>query len=143
MLRSALAVVVGLIVITVTSFAIEAVANPFLMRMFPEALPDQAALSRNVPAWLFMLAYTLACVAGGGYVAALLAGHYPVRHAVVMGVVQSALMVPAMFAFPNHTPLWRWMVGMVLVIPAAWCGGVIYARPAIRDEPQRAKNAHA
>jgi hypothetical protein len=127
MIRSALAVLAGLVVITVASFATEAVANPLLMRMFPDALPNEAALSRNVPAWLFMLAYTLLCVVGGGYVTARLAGRFPARHALILGIVQSALMIPAMFAFPDQAPLSRWIVGMVLVVPAAWCGGVTYA----------------
>jgi hypothetical protein len=143
MIRSALAVLAGLVAITVTSFTIEAGANPLLMRIFPDALPNQAALSRNVPAWLFMLAYTLLCVAGGRYLTARLAGHSPVRHAVILGVLQSALMVPAMIAFPDQAPLSRWIVGMVLVVPAAWCGGVIYARRAQGNEPPREGNARA
>ena len=59
MIRSILAVVAGIVVLTIVSFAIEAVADPLLMRMFPAALPDAAALSANFPARLFMLAYTL------------------------------------------------------------------------------------
>lgn len=128
MIRSALAVLAGLAVITASSFAIEAAANPLLMRWFPAALPNEAALSRNLAAGLCMLVYTLSCVAGGGYVTGRLARNSPVRHAVILGLLQSGLMIPAMMAFPDKAPLWRWIVGMVLVAPAAGLGGFICAR---------------
>jgi hypothetical protein len=63
MIRSVLAVLAGIIVLTVTSFAIEAVADPLMIRMFPEALPNQAALSHSLPASLVMFAYTALCIA--------------------------------------------------------------------------------
>jgi hypothetical protein len=53
--RSILAILAGLVVIVVTSFGIQA-ANPLLMRMFPAALPDETAMSHNLPAWLFTFA---------------------------------------------------------------------------------------
>ena len=55
MIRSVLAVLAGIATLTVTSFAIEAVANPLLLRMSPQALPNEVALSRSLPAGLFML----------------------------------------------------------------------------------------
>jgi hypothetical protein len=45
MIRSALAVLAGIVVLTVTSFAIEAVVDPLLLRTFPNALPRRAAIS--------------------------------------------------------------------------------------------------
>jgi hypothetical protein len=121
LLRSILAVLAGLVAITAVSFAIEAVADPLLMRML--ALPDRAALTHNSAVSLITMAYTLVCVAGGGYVTAKLTRRLPVRHA-----LQAALMVPAMMSFADPGPLWRWVFGMVLEIPAAWAGGAIYAR---------------
>jgi hypothetical protein len=115
-------------VIVVTSFGIEFAVNPLLMRMLPAALPDEAAMSYNLPAWLFTFAYTFVCVVAGGYVTARLAARFPVRHAVVLGLVQSALTIPAMLAFPDKAPLWGWIGSMVMVIPAAWWGGVLYSR---------------
>jgi len=125
-LRSILAVLAGLAVITAASFGIEAVADPLLMNML--ALPDKAALTHNSAVSLFTMAYTLLCVVGGGYVTAKLARRLPVRHALILGLLQAALMVPAMMSFADPGPLWRWVLGMVLVIPAAWAGGAIYAR---------------
>ena len=39
MFRSVLSVLVGIVVLTVISFAVEAAVNPLLLRAFPEALP--------------------------------------------------------------------------------------------------------
>jgi hypothetical protein len=128
MIRSTLAVLAGLGVIIVTSFGIEAAANPVLMRMFPNALPNEAAMSHSLPAWLFTMTYTFLCVIAGGYVTAWLAARLPVRHAIALGVLQSALTIPAMIAYADKAPLWGWISSMIAVIPAAWLGGLIYAR---------------
>ena len=79
MIRSTLAILAGLVVIIATSFGIEAAANPVLMRMFPGALPNEAAMSHNLPAWLFTFAYTFLCVVAGGYVTARRATRYGTR----------------------------------------------------------------
>ncbi|HVB87077.1 MAG TPA: hypothetical protein VNK23_10495 [Candidatus Dormibacteraeota bacterium] len=65
MFRSVLAILAGLVTLTVASFAIEALANPVLMHLFPRMLPDVAALRVSVPAHLVMFAYTAASVALG------------------------------------------------------------------------------
>jgi hypothetical protein len=128
MIRSVLAVLAGIAVLTVTSFAIEAVANPLMMRMFPHALPDRAAIGYNLPAALFLFAYTSLCVAGGGYVTAWLARRSPVRHAVIMGAVQVALTFWAMLSIREQAPLRNWIAGIVLTVPAAWCGALVRAK---------------
>jgi hypothetical protein len=120
--RSILAVLAGIAVLTITSFAIEAAADPLLLRMFPGALPNRNAISYNLPASLFMLAYTMCCIAAGGYVTAWLARRAAVRHAVVMGSIQVALTLWAMQSFPEKAPLRNWIVGMALTVPAAWGG---------------------
>src|SRR5271165_5316872 len=130
MLRSALAILAGLVVILVTSFGIEAAVTPLLLKMFPVALPNEAAMSGNLAVWLFTFAYTLLCVVVAGYVTARLAPHHAVGHALILGILQAALTVPAMLEFREKSPLWGWIASMVLVIPAAWWGGVLYARRA-------------
>lgn len=128
MIRSILAVLAGIAVLTLTSFAIEAVANPLMMRMFPQVLPNRAAILQSVPASLFLFAYTALCIACGGYATAWLARRSPVRHAVIMGAVQVALTVWAFMSFPGAAPLRTWIVGTVLIVPAAWYGGVLRAK---------------
>ena len=130
MLRSALAVVVGLAVILVTSFGIEGAVIPLLLKMFPVALPNEAAMSGNLAVWLFTFPYTLLCVVAAGYVTARLASHHAERHALILGVLQSVLTIPAMLEFREKSPLWGWIASMVSVIPAAWYGGWLYARRA-------------
>jgi hypothetical protein len=123
MIRSALAVLAGILVLTITSFAIEAAANPFMIQ--------------NVPARIFTLAYTMLCVAAGGYVTAWLARRAEVRHAVIMGVIEAVFTVGAMLALPGHAPLWSWVAGIVLIIPAAWFGGWIRANPSRNEATRR------
>jgi hypothetical protein len=68
MIRSVLSVLAGIVVLTVTSFAIEAAVDPLLARIFPNALPDHATITHNLPASMFMFFYTSLCVVAGGYV---------------------------------------------------------------------------
>ena len=125
MIRSVLAVLAGVAVLTATSFAVEALANPLMMRMFPVSLPNRAAISYNLSASLFLFAYTALCIAGGGYVTAWLVNRSPVRHAVVLGIVQTALTVLAMVSLPEGGPLRNWTATILLTVPAAWCGGLL------------------
>jgi hypothetical protein len=128
MIRGILAVLAGIAVLTAASFAIEAVANPLMMRMFPDSLPNQSAISHNLPASLFLFTYTSLCVAAGGYVTAWVAHRSEALHAAIMGVVQAALTVWAMLSIPDQAPLRNWIAGMVLTVPAAWCGGILRAK---------------
>jgi hypothetical protein len=125
MIRSVLAVLAGIVTLTVSSFAIEAVADPLLLWMFPHALPNRAAISHNLPATLFQLTYTALCIAAGGYVTAWLARRSAVPHAVIMGVIELAFTGWAMASFPGEAPLGNWIAGMVMIVPAAWFGGAV------------------
>jgi hypothetical protein len=118
MIRSVLAVLAGIVALTVTSFAIEAVADPLLLRMFPNALPSRSAISHNPPATLFQLGYTALCIEAGGYVTAWLARRAGVRHAVIMGAMEVALTVWAMRSFPVEAPLRNWIMGIATIVPA-------------------------
>jgi hypothetical protein len=133
MIRSIASVLLGLAVIIVTSFGIEAAATPPLMMMFPDALPNEVAMSHNAAVLIFTFVYTFFCVVAGGYVTAWLASRSAVRHAVILGVLQSAFTIPAMIAYADKAPLWGWIVSMIVVIPAAWCGGLLYSRRVSRS----------
>jgi hypothetical protein len=130
MVRSALAILAGIVVLTVTSFAIEAAVDPLLLHMFPQALPNRAAMGQNMPATLLQWAYTALSIAAGGYVTAWLARRREALHAVIMGGIEVGFTVWAMVALPNEAPLRNWIVGMALIVPAAWCGGVVARRSA-------------
>lgn len=139
MIRSALAVLAGIVTLTITSFAIEAAVDPLMTRLFPHALPNRVAISHNLPATLFLFAYTASCVAAGGYVTAWLARRSPVLHSLLMGVVQVALTVLAMTSpsLRNEAPLRDWIGALVFTIPAGWCGGLLRAKQATKKDPSQ------
>ena len=123
-IRSVLAVIAGIAVLTVTSFAIEWVTDPVLAGVLPAAQSNGATWLDYVRK-LIMFAYTTLCVACGGYVTAWLASGFKVRHAVIMGVLQTALTLLAMIEYRDKAPLWFWIVGIAVTVPAAWCGGIL------------------
>lgn len=132
MIRSILAVIAGLVVLTIVSFAIEAAADPLLRHLFPGALPDAAALARNFSARLFMLAYTTFSIAVGGYFTGWIARRAQVTHAAIMGAIEVAftlyVMVSAPFAEVHQAPRWGWIIEMILMIPAACLGAAVRAK---------------
>lgn len=129
--------VAGIVVLSITSFAIEAVTNPLLMRMFPEALPNESVMHHNVPVKLLMSAYSLLCIALGGYVTAWIAPRAKVWHAVIMGAIQVVLIVMAMSQYRDHAPMFFWILGMIFTVPAAWCGGIIFIRRAAKNSSRQ------
>jgi hypothetical protein len=134
MIRSILAVLAGLVVLTIVSFAIEAAADPLLMHLFPGSLPNSAALAASTGARVFMLFYTMFAIAAGGYVTAWIARRRQLTHAAIMGAIELAFTVYVMVAAPfpevRQAPRWGWLATMILTIPAACLGGVIRARQA-------------
>ncbi len=132
MVRSILAVLSGFVALAIVSFAIEAAVDPLLMHLFPRALPNVAALSASVPARLWILSYTTFAVAAGGYVTAWLAPRFPVAHAAIMAAIEAAftlfLIVVAPFTQPHPALRWNWIVGVILMIPAACLGAWVEAR---------------
>jgi hypothetical protein len=132
MFRSVLSVLAGIAVLTAASFAIEAAVAPLLLRIFPQALPNPAALSTNQSVRILTFAYGLMCVALGGYVAARIARRLPVRHAAAMGIVQAGLTIAAMLSPEgSHASRLQWIAIALLTIPAASAGGLLVSfRPA-------------
>jgi hypothetical protein len=123
MVRSVLAVSAGIAVLTVTSFAIEWVTDPVLAGVFPDAQAE-GSTSHNDVRKLVMFVYTTLCLACGGYVTAWVARGSEVRHAVIMGAIQMALTSFAAIEFRDKAPVWVWIAGIAVTVPAAWCGGI-------------------
>ena len=134
--RSILGVLAGIVALTVASFAIEAVADPVMMHMFPNALPNRAALESNLPASIFLFFYTSLCVVLGAYVAAWIAGRAPVLHALIMGAVEIALALMAMAHFTD-LPRRNFIVSLILTLPVAWIGGALRAKRTSAPAPAR------
>ena len=131
MIRSAIAIFAGIVVLTVTSFAIEWVTEPVLERILPDAQSNGATWHHDVRK-LIMFVYSTLCVASGGYATAWLARRHEVRHAVIMGVIQMALTAFAMIEFRDKAPVWFWIAGIAVTVPAAWCGGIFRVSRARR-----------
>jgi hypothetical protein len=110
------------------------------MHLFPRALPDAAALAGNLPARLFMVAYTTFAIGAGGYVTAWIARRPRLTHAAIMGAIEVAFTLYVMIAGPFHeahpAPRWVWITGLVLMIPAACLGAAIQARRAPSTTPE-------
>lgn len=122
MIRSIAAVLAGLVALTLFTFAIESATTPWLMSMFPDALPSVEAMQGNVPMKLFILFYSTLCMIAAGYLTAWLARRSEVSLAIVMAAIQVGLTVWAMSAFYDHAPVWAWLAGIALMLPAAWLG---------------------
>ena len=131
MWKSLLAIVSGILALTVTSFAIEAAVKPMLIRTL--GLSDAAALTQHSGVKAITFAYGLACVAFGGYVCARLAPRLPLRHAIIMGVVQGGMTILAVKSMPEIASRTHWTLTAVLAFPAAVAGGLCYARQSKAD----------
>ena len=140
MIRSILAVLAGLVALTIVSFGIEIAADPLLIHLFPLALPDAAALAGNLPARLFMVVYTTFAIAVGGYITAWIARRSRLTLAAIMGAIEVAFTLYVMIAGPFHeahpAPKLVWITGLLLMIPAACLGASIrdkHAPPRIPE----------
>lgn len=123
MMRSVLAVIAGIVVLTITSFAMEAAMNPLLMKML--ALPNEAALNQSALVKWVTFGSTALCIAVGGYMTAWLAQRAKVMHAVIMGVVQAGLTTVLMFERPQLAPQWAWIMGIAMTVPMAFVGAAL------------------
>ncbi|HEX4136362.1 MAG TPA: hypothetical protein VHY84_17240 [Bryobacteraceae bacterium] len=138
MIRSIVSVLVGIAVLTIATFAIEAALDPLLIRLFPEALPGSQALSSNPWVRALTFAYGFICVAAGGYVAARVARRLPVQHAAAMGIIQAGLTIMAMLSpVGNHASRLRWIMTAILSIPAALVGGAVYKSRKPKDRLEK------
>ena len=68
-----------------------------------------------------------------GYVTARLAASSHVVHATVMGAIQAVVTLWAMFSVQSEEPMWFWLTGIALMIPAAWLGGWLRQKRSLND----------
>jgi hypothetical protein len=137
MIRSVLAVLAGLVGFSIALLAMDSAATPLMNAIYPDrpAVASVIELS-NVTRVLWLL-WETASLTVAGYITAWLAPRFEVRHAVVLGALQALMTVWAMFAIRDQSlPMWFWLAGILLMVPAAWLGGRIRvkgekARPAV------------
>jgi hypothetical protein len=83
----------------------------------------------TIPALGYRTAYGVV----GGYIAARLAPHSPMRHALVLGVIGFVLSAAGAFvAITKHDlgPAWYPIALALISIPTAWLGGFLHVRKA-------------
>jgi hypothetical protein len=114
--KSVIAVVAGLAVITAAVLAMQELTGPVV---------NFDTSGR----WLW-LAWEAAGMIAAGYAAGRLAPRAPAGHAITVGALQAVMTAGAMYAMRDdgRVPVWFWVVGIVLMVPAAWCGGAISVR---------------
>ncbi len=131
--RSIGAVFAGLLAVVILSLGTDAVLHE--SGVFPPwGQPMTDAL------FLLATAYRIVYGVAGGYIAARLAPHRPMTHALVLGVVGLALStagaVATWNAGPAFGPKWYPLSLIATALPCAWAGGKLLdvqsrARPAL------------
>lgn len=134
MLRTVLAVVLGLVMGGMVVFAIEVVGH--LIHPPPADLDtgDREAMKRYVEqlppaAFLFVLLAYAAGSFAGGWVAARVARRAPLVHAVIVGALLLAAGIMNVVMIPH--PLWFTFASLAVFLPAALAGAWLARRPVL------------
>jgi hypothetical protein len=116
MVRSIIAVVTGFLFIGALS-----VGATFLLKIaMPGALTER---TESVPVLLLVTAYVAVFAVAGCYLAALLAGRNPMRHALVLGALGLVFNIIGTIDRWDTAPAWFHIISLLLVMPYAWLGG--------------------
>jgi len=120
--RSILAIVVGLIAVVALSLGTDQVLH--VLEIYPpwgQPMYDTG---------LLLLALVYRCVYGvlGSYLAARLAPHAPMKHALILGGIGFVLAILGAVgaAAMNMGPNWYPIMLVVTALPCAWIGGKLY-----------------
>jgi hypothetical protein len=119
-LRRAGAVLAGLLAIVVLSTATDAVLHATgVYPPFPEIMADGL--------FLLATAYRIFFGVAGSWLAARLAPDHPMRHALALGAVGTALSVAGAAAMWQYGPAWYSLAVIAISLPCAWAGGRLHA----------------
>src|SRR5688572_23847829 len=121
MIRSALAVLAGLVVFVIALSAMQALVGAVVASSSSET--TGSVIDSGGVVSVFWLVWEALSMVAGGYITARIASRQHVRHAVALGAFQALMTLWAMFAVRNPgSPLWFWLTGILLMMPAAWLG---------------------
>ncbi len=127
MLRSAAAILAGFL----TTFILAVGSDALLHKIMPGSFGDDG-MAHGLALWV-ALVYTAVFGAAGAYVAARLAPGHPLRHALILGAIALLLSVIATIQLWHTAPAWYHILAVLLVLPSAWCGGMLFERQAGND----------
>jgi hypothetical protein len=121
--RSVAAVLAGFITLSVAIYAMQGAGTAILRQMNPDLPATASIVNHSTGTRVFWLIWETASMMAAGYVTARLAATSHVVHAVVMGAIQAVVTAWAMVSMGSEEPMWFWLTGIALMIPAAWLGG--------------------
>ena len=122
LMQSAVAVLVGLLAVIVLSLATDQLLHT--LNVYPPWGQPMFDPGLNLLALSYRIVYGIL----GGYIAARLAPHAPMRHALVVGVVGLVLSTAGAVAALrlNLGPSWYPILLALTALPCAWLGGRWY-----------------
>ena len=94
-----------------------------LRQLNPDLPATTSIVNHSTGTRVFWMMWETLSMAAAGYVTARLAASSQVAHATVMGAIQAVVTLWAMFSVRSDEPLWFWLTGIALMVPAAWLGG--------------------
>jgi hypothetical protein len=116
------AVLLGVVTVIVLSLGTDQVLHVL------EVYPPWGEPTYDPGLCLLALAHRCLYAVGGSYIAARLAPHHPMRHAVILGVVGFVLsLVGAIATIPMDLgPAWYPIALVATALPCAWLGGLLH-----------------
>ena len=130
-MRSVAAVLAGFVTLSVALYAMQGVGTATLRQLNPDLPATASIVNQNTGTRVFWLAWETLSLVAAGYVTARFAGSSPVAHATVMGAIQAVVTAWAMFSMPSEEPMWFWLTGIAVMVPAAWLGGWLRVRKSV------------
>ena len=121
--RSALAIIVGFLAVAGLSLGTDQIMH--VLNVYPPWGQPMFDTGDNVLALAYRLVYTVL----GGYLAARLAPHSPMRHAIILGVIGTVLATAGAVVTITQFDLgpdWYPMALAVTALPCSWLGGKLY-----------------
>jgi hypothetical protein len=123
--RSVAAVLAGFVTLSVALNSVRSIGTAVLIRMHPDLPATTTIVNYNMGTRILWLVWGTIAMVAAGFVTARLASTSHATHAVVMGAIQAAVTLSVMLSAPSGEPMWFWLTGIVLMVPAAWLGGVL------------------
>ena len=122
-MRSVAAVLAGFITLSVAIYAMQGAGTAILRQMNPDLPATASIVNHSLGTRVFWLIWETTSMMAAGYVTARIAASSHVVHATVMGAIQAVVTLWAMFSVGSGEPMWFWLTGIAMMIPAAWLGG--------------------